>query len=358
MRLICYSDIHYSQSYRGLTLEDFIEIEAMIAVKAKEEPDNTTVLFLGDRFLSRSPHYKEIQASERGLSHFDGIPYIALVGNHDRLSKSISSEHTLMHWDTQRYPNVTVLDKAGWYHIGCLSIFAIPAGQFPQVEEIKNEVLEGNIGVCLFHDIYQNSMVHASGKRLEGTASSIMDQEFFQIVLGGDNHVPQELPFKNTEGWHLGAPLQMNWGDKGIDRGFWEFRVDEVEVIDYIFHSTNKPHFIDLQIEALNMEDAIEKLILEQSSNKFKKDDILRINVTCEKDSGITKNLLESHVTSKLHPRHVEVTLDFKHQNTGAELVRKAVKMTPINRFDTYLKLRGVEGHDKLTQLLTDLLKS
>lgn len=355
MRFVCYSDIHYSQSYRGLTLDDFIDIERMVAEKAKEEPDNTTVLFLGDRFLSRSPHYKEIQASEVGLSHFDGIPYIALVGNHDRLSKSVSSEHTLMHWAADRYPNVTVLDKAGWYQIGYLSIFAIPAGQFPQVEEIKNEVPEGNIGVCLFHDIYQNSMVHASGKRLEGTATSIMDQEFFQIVLGGDNHVPQELPFKNTEGWHLGAPLQMNWGDKGIERGFWEFRVDDVNVIDSEFHSTNKPHFVDVEIEAENVEDALKQL---ENTKDFRRDDILRIKVTCEKGSNITKNMLEFDVTSKLHPRHVEVTLDFKHQNTGAELVRKAAKLTPISRFDTYLKLRGIEDRRQLTQLLTDLLKS
>jgi DNA repair exonuclease SbcCD nuclease subunit len=357
MRFIAYGDVHYSSSYRGLTLEDFVEIEEMIAAEARKEPDNTTVLFLGDRFLSRSPSYRDIEASERGLAAFEGLPYIALVGNHDRLSKSVSSEHTLMHWASNRYPNVTVLDKAGWYHIGYLSIFAIPAGQFPQVEEIKNEVPEGNIGVCLFHDIYQNSMVHASGKRLEGTATSIMDQEFFQIVLGGDNHVPQELPFKNTEGWHLGAPLQMNWGDKGINRGFWEFRVDEVEVIDEKFHDTNKPQFVDLQIDARDLEHAMEQLEFKQRCGEFHEDDILRIKVTCEKDSDITKNFLESDVTSKLHPRHVEVTLDFKHQNTGAELVRKATKMTPESRFETYLKLRGAEDREQLTQLLTDLLK-
>jgi len=354
MRFIAYGDIHYSQSYKGITLDDFIDIERMVAEKAREEPDNTTVLFLGDRFLSRSPHYREIQASEIGLSHFDGIPYVALVGNHDRLSKSISSEHTLMHWAADRYPNVTVLDKAGWYDLNGFSVFAIPAGQFPQVEKIEAEGREDGLNLCLFHDIYQNSMVHASGKRLEGTATSIMDQGFFSAVLGGDNHVPQELPFKNTEGWHLGAPLQMNWGDKGIERGFWEFRIDSVEVIDHYFHLTSKPQFVDVEIDAENIEDALNKI---ENLKEFRKDDILRVKVTCEKDSNITKNMLESDVTSKLQPRHVEVTLDFKHQNTGAELVRKAAKMTPTSRFETYLKLRGVEDREQLTRLLTNLLK-
>lgn len=351
MRFIVYNDIHYSNQLKGITLRDFIDIDKMVAEEAKKVP-GTKVLFLGDRFLSRSPHYLELMASEEGISYFDNIDYYALVGNHDQLHKRVGSEHTLMHWSKDKYKNIKVLDRPGWFLFEDLEIFSIPAGGFPEVPDIQN-TKNDKIKICLFHDIYANSIVHASGKRIEGTINSLIDKDFFAFVLGGDNHVMQELPFKNTKGWHTGAPLSHNFGDKGQDRGFWEFIVDDdtKKLTSYRFINSGKPSFVEIDLEIDSIEDFKEKIKEEDMNGNS-----VRLTVSCKKDDSLLKSEIESFIHEEFKTRFLQTIMKFTSDKKEVKIVEGVKKKSLSSRFDSYLFLRGVDNREILIDTLRKFL--
>jgi DNA repair exonuclease SbcCD nuclease subunit len=166
------------------------------------------------------------------------------------------SAHAGSHLEWLDTPNkVTVMDKAGHYLFPelDLSIMAVPAGHgMPRVEARVS-----SFRICAFHDILTGS-VHDNGmKEAKGVDPAVFDRPEFDVVLGGDNHVPQSLYMTNTRGWYIGAPCQHDWGDAGQDRGFiamtLEVRPKGISVVDFNRIPSRSPKFIKKTMVVSNM---------------------------------------------------------------------------------------------------------
>jgi DNA repair exonuclease SbcCD nuclease subunit len=247
LSMICYSDIHHHYWQNGLTEADIMELEVDVNDLAKVYGAKA-ILFGGDAFQAHNPPSSlrhNVDAAVRAQAV--GRQVIRLVGNHDRELGSMHSAHAGSHLEWLNTPNkVTVMDQAGHYifpDLG-LSIVAVPAGHgMPRVEARVS-----SFRLCVFHDILTGS-VHDNGvKEAKGVDPAVFDIPGFDLVLGGDNHVPQQIDFQYTRGWYIGAPCQHDWGDSGQERGFiaitLEARQEGVGIVDFNRIPSHSPKFI------------------------------------------------------------------------------------------------------------------
>lgn len=224
VRFAAYSDIHHHEYTNGVTGDDIEALEDEFTEFVQEHNAHAWI-FGGDRFLARNPQdisRKRADAAIRKRSKL-GIPGIMLVGNHDRWTKSPYSGHNLYVVGLHTIPNTYVLDKRMVFCEvinGCKVAFhAVPAGH--KVHDgrfVFDKDLDFN--VCLFHDILKGSRYTNGILAPEGITPGLLDMPEFSVVLGGDNHQPQDLDLHWTRGVYIGAPAQHNWGDVGSDRGF------------------------------------------------------------------------------------------------------------------------------------------
>jgi DNA repair exonuclease SbcCD nuclease subunit len=264
LAFIAYSDIHHHYWQNGLTEADIMELEVDVHDLAKVYGAKA-ILFGGDAFQAHNPPSSlrhNVNVSIR--TQAETCQVIRLVGNHDRELGSMHSAHAGSHLEWLNTPHkVTVMDRSGHYlfpDLG-LSIVAVPAGHgMPRVEARVS-----SFRLCVFHDILTGS-VHDNGvKEAKGVDPAVFDRGEFDLVLGGDNHVPQILPFINTQGWYIGAPCQHDWGDTGQERGFiaitLEARSEGVEVVDFNRIPSHAPKFIKHAMMVTNLGDVAVRFI-------------------------------------------------------------------------------------------------
>lgn len=226
IKFACYSDIHHHEYANGIAGDDVVAVEKeFLELCLKEKVDFW--VFGGDRFLSRNPldvsrRNADLALKEKAES---GIPGIILIGNHDRWTKSPHSGHNLYNISIYQndLPNISVLERSGQLTMrikdSVVQFHAIPAGHKPH--DIKlNMSNSADFRICLFHDILRGCRFTNGIVAPEGLEPSVLDLKEFDIVLGGDNHQPQDLNFRNTIGRYIGAPMQHNWGDVGSERGY------------------------------------------------------------------------------------------------------------------------------------------
>jgi DNA repair exonuclease SbcCD nuclease subunit len=260
IKIGCYSDIHHHEYSNGVTGADVEAVEdEFLALCQKEQVDFW--VFCGDRFLSRNPQDISRRRADAALKKKaeSGIPGIVLVGNHDRWTKSPHSEHN--YYNISMYPNdlkgIHIMDEISQITLlaknRAVNFYAIPAGH--KAENAQFKINKNNLNICLFHDIVKGSVYTNGITAPEGVDPGYLDVPDFDIVLGGDNHQPQDLHFTNTTGYYIGAPMQHNWGDYGTKRGylFLECPLNEPIITRYV--ESSAPKFLKEEVELKSDDD-------------------------------------------------------------------------------------------------------
>lgn len=229
------SDIHHHRYTNGITLDDTLDIEEQFS-KAIVELDVDYYGFCGDLTLSRNPEAEVLYAVNEALinrlSTIGKLPRgIYISGNHDYSTKS-SISHSLISGIHQLKDVGYNIDTS--VGVESLSIYAsranletrfhcISADTNPTDEDKKhhNKPVENpDISIAMFHNLVDGTRLQNGQLVSTGSLRNYLDDPCYDLVVGGDNHLHQDLNFKNTVGYHVGAPMQHNWGDSGAKRGF------------------------------------------------------------------------------------------------------------------------------------------
>lgn len=228
IRFIVYSDIHYDKlAARCITLDDCLKIEENIMRRVEIDNFDFT-LFCGDRFLKRDPEDEVKTKADKLLSEwvkYNNKPHFNLIGNHDWVTNS-------MKWHTSKSLEYSVadgliinMDYLSVYDCAHLpiKIFAVPSGS--DVSTLGQMIVYKDfLNIMVFHDIVSGSYADDDEKQVFGSGVDInlLDKECFDVVFGGDIHVPQMLPFNNTMGGYVGSVMQRTRADANKARGWLE----------------------------------------------------------------------------------------------------------------------------------------
>jgi len=250
VKFIAYSDIHYDRlGAKCVTLEDCEQVERSVHERMNAGFDFS--IFCGDRFLKREPEDEVKTRADRvlfeGLSYRSPRPHFHLIGNHDWVtrSKQWHTSESLRCDDEADYSIndfMHLLSKPSTVSYEGVNIHALPAGF--EMDMSVYDIDPKALNLFIFHDMVTGCKLDDDGRVLaeSGISLASIDRPEFDLVLGGDIHVPQRLPFKNTRGGYVGAVLQRTRADANCERGWmevtatkeasgkWEFDIDFVPV--------------------------------------------------------------------------------------------------------------------------------
>lgn len=362
VEILAYSDIHFHQYANGVTIQDVVDVENQIIQIAKDRsPD--IIIFCGDRYLSRNPTTETMLAAMKSLRRVAslGIQVIILVGNHDRATKSPYSEHSfgIVPLFSSEMPNVTVLDKLGSIrHVTdtdvTVEFHSIPAGH--KLTDADLAVHRADFRVALFHDIVRGSKYVNGMAAPEGVSPALLDKSIYNLVLGGDNHQPQDLDFTNTRGLYIGAPLQHNWGDYGSERGcVYVTLLDDSVNVERI--QLKYPIFVKDEA-VINSDKDIQDFIA-NIGDKWK-NNIVKCTLTGRADvfSGLQVSKLHDKLKAKTGARSIK--LNFEH--VVEVLLLTAIKNTgtPTDEWLDYVRSKSEEftevNRKKLEAIGTEII--
>jgi len=184
-------------------------------------------VFVGDRFLKREPEDEIKVKADRALAGFlqlrPNAPHYHLIGNHD-WTKNNRDWHTSE--SLKGISNLVMLDKPLTIDMSVQGkdylIHALPADVPFDAAQYAADGLAFNL--FLFHGIVKGSLMSESSSRVfdDGISLAEIDLPGWDMVLGGDIHVPQTIPFVNCEGGYTGSVLQRTRADADQRRGWLE----------------------------------------------------------------------------------------------------------------------------------------
>lgn len=240
MRILALADFHYCTSWPFLQLDDFERVWDRVCGYALEHrPD--AVLFLGDRFRARQPRDNIRALADRQLRALADIQarhggqVVCLVGNHDRYSESVDSGNTYTTIDIFHdvLPNVTVVREPGTYPFSQGAVdwrfHALPTGyRYDATKYVPDPVL---INVFAFHGLVQGAYYDPKGD-VEIDKDAVvsladLDDRAWDLVLGGDVHIPQKFRLTKTVGGYVGATLRLTETDANDWRGFLDIDISK-----------------------------------------------------------------------------------------------------------------------------------
>lgn len=224
IKFLIYSDIHYDRlGARCVTLEDCENIERAVHQRVSEGGFHFSI-FCGDRFLKREPEDEVKTRADRvlleGFNKRSTTPHFHLIGNHDWVNRS-------KQWHTSESltgfnGSLIVLDKPETRSVYNVGIHTLPSGF--DMDMSKYSLDPNNLNIFIFHDMVMGCLLDDEGKVISETGINIhdIDRSEFDLVFGGDVHVPQRLNFKNTTGGYVGAVMQRTRADANQNRGWIE----------------------------------------------------------------------------------------------------------------------------------------
>lgn len=324
-RAVAYSDIHYHHYDNGLTINDINNIEAEVLEAAREHQANI-ILHGGDWFQARNPLHSLRAMRDANLKKkAQEFQMALLLGNHDREGRSAHSGHALMHLPVfkESVPNVLIMDERKRYRLDpsnsdlkmVLDIHAVPAGH--SIEIAPFEEAGADLNLCMFHDMIKGSWQQNGIEAKHGLDPAVLDLPWFDLVLGGDNHVAQELKLSNTKGYYIGAPCQHNWGDAKQDRGYVKITVIKdggTKWVDVQHILTKTPKFIKIQATIDTPESAknIVKTVAGWNADNRYIGNIVHITLMGDGAllSKIKAHVLEDQLAKEVKARKVQVTIE------------------------------------------------
>lgn len=306
MRFVAWSDIHWHDYPSGISAEDIDGVEVQLEAHARANSVDF-YLFAGDRFQNRHPadHVKiksdVAMARRTGL----GIPGIVIVGNHDFDDMSVYSGHTyrIVEAFPGLFPNLIIADKAGTYPVdtksGRVLIHALPAGAVFDMTKFAPD--PKYINILVFHGLLKGAHFDVAGevKIKEGYTLGDIDRPEFDLVLGGDVHIPQSFELRHTRGGYIGSTLQLNIGDAGSPRGFLDVEIHKGQEPKLVFVSSVAPQFYRVHIPVLDIDGAINGWRVAVAAGDATFDNCI-VHVTLEGPNTILDMTDEDEIVAKI----------------------------------------------------------
>jgi DNA repair exonuclease SbcCD nuclease subunit len=289
IKFIAWADTHHDKlGAKCITIEDTTTVESLIFDRAKEGGFDFT-LFAGDRFLKREPNDETKVKADRVMEskvHNGGIPHFHLIGNHDWVDNT-------RRWHTaeslKAFNNVIVMDEATTHVFKNIRIHALPADF--QFDKSCYSISPECFNLFVFHDAVNGCLLSDnSAQTYEGGLDiSQIDLLCFNLVLAGDIHVRQDLPFRNTRGGYLGSVIQRTKADSNVQRGWTEYTVSRSSktsewVVDRKFqpirnYFTRVSFAVDANTQAKNLQISADDIVDQLVEIRFsgEKNDVDRV---------------------------------------------------------------------------------
>jgi DNA repair exonuclease SbcCD nuclease subunit len=224
-KFIAWADTHWDKlASKCISLEDTDQVERAVFKRAREGNFDFTV-FAGDRYLRREPQDEVKVRADRVIEDHVNIslnPHFHLIGNHDWVDNTRK-------WHTseslKRFPSVIVMDESKTHAYKNIRIHALPADF--TFEKSDYEIDNTCFNLFVFHDAVSGTFLNEARTITYdgGLFIGSIDQPEFDLVLAGDIHIRQNIPFKNTQGSYLGSVIQRTRADAHAQRGWTEYTV-------------------------------------------------------------------------------------------------------------------------------------
>ncbi|KKM80376.1 hypothetical protein LCGC14_1340410, partial [marine sediment metagenome] len=268
-----------------------------------------------DWYRATNPKQHVIKQAEAAWKYRSdqGIITIAVVGNHDRETRSEISRHSFaaVKVFTEDLKNVEVYDEISLWSDPKIEFLLIPAGW--QHQDLSQWTRHNGIPlVVVIHGMIGGSIL-ASGITSPGMDSTLINELKPNLVLAGDNHTPQDLSMFNCPAGYLGAPLQHNWGDRNQDRGFWHITVDSQQILRR-FVSSYSPRFVRENIPA-NTE--IEAMCTSTTLIQDKLDGrpgIVELTLIGKNVDNLNKDMIEENLRLNFDMRKLKIAINQSYQ--------------------------------------------
>ena len=205
------------------------------------------ILHCGDFFTQRGMISAPLYNRFWDLLTACPVPMIMIVGNHDRY-KTDPSIHG-MYVLADALDNITILDNQVTLDrnirvAGCPPPLDLESQKFKFPLPFKSfgegkHSLRTKRNILLIHENIIGAAYSSGKKADEGVSpqrlAEWMRENNFDICFCGDIHVPQEMTAWNPSIVIVGAPFQMDFGDRGQPRGIWNYDSDNniVEFVRY-----------------------------------------------------------------------------------------------------------------------------
>lgn len=350
MQFLVYSDIHHDCYNNGITLDDTINIENQITQYAIDN-NIQHILFLGDWYRATNPVQRAIKAAEatwKDRSTY-GITTIALVGNHDRETKSALSNHAFQSANifNNDLKNIRVIENAQGFRIEGIDFLCIPSGyeRHPIVTNFVND--HHHPLIVLFHGLVAGSALARGSSASSGIHPDILRRLEADYILGGDNHTPQDLTnLLGCPSKYVGAPLQHNWGDREQLRGFWHI-VIENQIFNAKFIHTISPRFVRKKLEAINDIDALMKTTILLQNDLQGNEGIVEITFIGKHANSLNIELIENTI-KQFNIRSYRIIIDKSYEKVQiAPGVMEAIQ--PEDKWRAFVSGTNVKELDPIT---------
>ena len=222
---IAYADIHHDKlGAKCITIDDTIAVQRALHQRAIEGGFDFTVS-AGDHYLKREPHDEVKVKADRvieDLVHPGTIPHFHLIGNHDWVDNT-RKWHTAE--SIKRFNNCIVMDESKTHSFKGVRIHALPADF--KFDKNDYQIDPTCFNLFVFHDAVSGCFLNENKTQIydAGLDLTQIDLPEFDLVLAGDIHIRQDLPFKHTQGGYLGSAIQRTKADANVERGWTEFTV-------------------------------------------------------------------------------------------------------------------------------------
>jgi DNA repair exonuclease SbcCD nuclease subunit len=180
---------------------------------------------------------------------------VCVVGNHDRTSESAGAANT---YSTVRVfsdilDNVVVLDVPVTFKLACGALLhALPSGYAYDQVKMVYKPDPAKLNIFAFHGLVKGALFDGAGavEIHEGLTLADLDDARWDIVLGGDVHVPQRFQLQKTRGGYVGATLRLTEADADDKRGFLDVVLEKGKEPVTTFIEGGGPTFAKLALTA------------------------------------------------------------------------------------------------------------
>jgi DNA repair exonuclease SbcCD nuclease subunit len=205
-----------------------------------EENDIENIFALGDIFDKRLLDGVTLTHTIEAIRKLHGVKYVG-AGNHEASSTrggrfNVEVFRTLGD-KTIRYMEPGHIQVAPWLRFYWVP-FATPEENLKTIKEFQAGLESAAKNVLLIHNSVKGC-THGGWECDDGLDPEEIE-EGFDCVLAGHFHDPQDF---GRVGMYLGSPMQLNYGDAGMERGFWDIEFFEDGEIKKQFVETSCSKF-------------------------------------------------------------------------------------------------------------------
>lgn len=279
VRILVFSDGHVGEYPEGRVLADCHLNSRLVdtlhvwdwVFQLAVERQVDFVLFGGDRFRPRRPPAWMRDLADQRVRPFieHQIPLVVIVGNHDQwdIGRRWDTYGGIHVWKNPHDP-IWVFNQPGVIqHDNGLQFVCLPYGSSNEDVELLLSKIEPKLyTICLFHDEVKNVSTYEVQHRVYaagGYSQEYLDNEAFNLVLGGHVHLAQQLLFKHTTAYHIGTPLErIEDGDQGR-KGAWVITIDvdrKTHHMEFVESPSPKLCWVSIMYEGQSPSDILEKI--------------------------------------------------------------------------------------------------